>query len=277
MRVSIFTTITDPARRGDNHIAALSCYASLANEVIIVQGGTEMPHWSWFGEADRMKRLYLVSSPWPREFSWDFIGQQFQKGYELASGDWVIHCDLDFIFHDQDYRAIRQVLADNDDAPAVSFYKWQFIQPDRYNLKSRITLAVNKGRYGDRIKFNGGGDLCQPTLDGEYLSPDFVQESRIPMYNYDKICKTEAQVRDDVGRMARAWEKHWGEKILGGPDDSSAYREWCNMMQGRNAKPQKHIPLVMHPKVMQPIIQALRPDQFGYNGFGMFDDNDYVQ
>jgi hypothetical protein len=200
------------------------------------------------------------------------------KGYELASGDWVIHCDLDFIFHDQDYRAIRQVLADNDDAPAVSFYTSGSLSSLTGITSSPVLLwRSTKAATATALKFNGGGDLCQPTLDGEYLSPDFVQESRIPMYNYDKICKTEAQVRDDVGRMARAWEKHWGEKILGGPDDSSAYREWCNMMQGRNAKPQKHIPLVMHPKVMQPIIQALRPDQFGYNGFGMFDDNDYVQ
>ena len=83
--------------------------------------------------------IYNLYYPWPQEFSWEFIGQQFQRGYEACSGDWVIHTDLDFIFHQKDFEAIRKACENNPESPALSFYKYQFIQPDKYNLKEQIS------------------------------------------------------------------------------------------------------------------------------------------
>lgn len=265
MKLSVFTTVTNPTVRGDNWQDALRCYYDLADEVIVVNGGFDMP------STNNLKTVY---HEWPQEFDWPLIGQQFQRGYEAATGDWVIHADIDFLFHENDFARIREAFESHPDAPALSFWKWQFILPDRYNLKSRLVVAVNKKKYGDRIRFDSGGDLCQPSLDGEEIKPDFVDEARVPLYNYEKILKTSDQVSDDCGRMARAWDRHFHDKKLG-YDNESAFDEWVHMMRGRFAKPQEHIKLTAHPKYIQKTIEGLVPDQFGHNGFGFLDNNDY--
>lgn len=218
---------------------------------------------------DPTGKVREIKHTWRKEFKWDFIGQQFQRGYGAATGEWVIHADLDFIFHERDFEAIRKAIEDNQNTPALSFWKYQFILPHSYNLKSRIVVAVNKKQYGNRIKFDSGGDLCQPSLDGVEIKSDDVPEARVPLYNYEKILKTKEQITDDVGRMARAWQRYYGVYKLGGPTDENAYEVWYNMMQGRYAKPQEHIPLSEHPKYIKDTIINLKPEQFGFNGFGL--------
>lgn len=255
MRLSIFTTVTRPDVRGDNYDDAIKCYDDLADELVIIDGhGT-----------------------WPYEFSWEIIGEHFQRGYEACTGDWVIHADLDFIFHERDFSTIRQAMEDNLDAPALSFWKYQFILPDRYNLKSRLVLAINRKKYGDRIRFDSGGDLCQPSLDGKQIKTDEVPEARIPFYNYEKLTKTKEQIIDDIGRMERAYHRrfdHWLYSKDG--SEKSAYQGWLRMAHGRFNKPQQHIKLEDHPKYVQETIKNLTSDQWGYSGFGNLGENDYV-
>ena len=255
MTIGIFTTLTDPGRRGDNYKDAIKCYEDLADKVVIVDGHTT----------------------WGQEFHWDVISQHFQWGYDRCDTDWVIHCDLDFVFHQKDFGKIRQALRDYPDSAAVSFYKWQFILPDRYNLKSRLILAVNKKKYGDRIKFNGGGDACQPTLDDRDLDINNIPQSGVPFYNYEKLIKTLPQIADDVGRMDRAYFSKYGAYLYGNGNDFSALDGWFQMVKGRFNKPSKHIPLSDHPKYVQETIKNLTPDQFGFNGLGILEENDYVK
>lgn len=252
MRIGAFITITEPEKRGDLFKQCLKSAEGFCDVVEVIDG----------------------KETWPREFSWDTISWHFQKGYEAVQADWVFHLDTDFIFHEKDYRAIRRACEINNSQVALSFYKWQFILPDRYNLKSRLVLAVNKGLYGDRIRFDSGGDNCQPSLDGQYIDPNNIPEAGIEFYNYEKIIKTEAQIRDDVERMARAWQRYWGNNKLG--TTKTAYDEWLGMMIGRFNKPQKDILLIHHPLVMQNTIKNLKPNQWGYNGFGRLEVNNYV-
>ena len=248
MKLSIFTTVTNPEKRGDNVRDAMNCYCELADEIIYVDGNCNVASFpdkniGWENDIT----IYNLYYPWPQEFSWEFIGQQFQRGYEACSGDWVIHADLDFIFHQKDFEAIRKACENNPESPALSFYKYQFIQPDKYNLKSRLVIAVNKKKYGHRIRFDSGGDLCQPSLDGNELKPDHVPEAKIPFYNYEKMTKTKEQIKDDVERMARAWQRHFGEYRLG--TDETAYEEWLKMIKGRYSKPQTSFNLDDHPRI----------------------------
>lgn len=251
IKLSVFTTATRPKERGDTYDESLACYSQLVDEV------------------------YVVGRDWPQEFEWPYIGQQFQGGYEICTGDWVIHADLDFIFHEKDFAAIRKACEDNPAAPGLTFYKHQFMLPDRFNLKSRLVLAVNKGVYGDRIKFDSGGDLCQPSLDGKEIKPEYVPEARVPFYNYEKLTKTEAQIRDDVERMDRAYHRHFG-KWLYSDNGDGAYEGWLKMAYGRFNKPSEHIKLEDHPKFIQETIKNLNEDQFGYSMFGL-EVNDYAK
>lgn len=246
---------------------AMACYKDLADEVVLVDG-----------VADFDKRSDgVIGRKWPYEFSWEFIGQSFQAGYEAIESEWAVHMDLDFIFHEKDYGKIRQALKDYPKSPAVSFYKWQFVRPDRYNLKSRLVLAVNKGMFGDRIKFNGGGDLCQPTFNSHNLDLNEVPQSGVAFYNYEKTFKTKEQITNDVGRMDRAYYKHFGERLYSEDGtDESAFEGWMRMAIGRGNKPSEKIPLSAHPKVMQHALANLTPDQFGYDGFGNWEKCSYV-
>lgn len=270
MKLSVFTTVTNPLERGDLLTEPLACYDDLADELVVVDGSTDHLY------LDDIE-FHIRSKKWAKEFKWDFIGQQFQRGYEACTGDWVIHADLDFIFHEGDFSRIRKFLIEHDNEPAVSFWKYQFIQPDRYTIKSRLVVAVNKGKFGDRIKFNSGGDLCQPSLDGEYIKPENVPEARVPIFNYEKITKTADQAMDDAGRMARAWHRQFGNYKLGGLDNESAFDEWFKMVKGRYSKPSEEVPIEAHPKYMRSTILELKPKHFGYSGWGMLGENNYVK
>lgn len=255
MSVGIFTTLTDPSRRGEHYKESLKCYEDFADRVVIIDG----------------------HETWPQEFEWTTISKHFQWGYDKCDTDWVLHMDLDFLFHERDFGRIRQALEDYPDSPGISFYKWQFILPDRYNLKSRLLLAVNKKKFGDRIKFNGGGDGCQPTLDGKDLDINDMPQAGVCFYNYEKLLKSPAQVADDVGRMDRAHFRTYGNYMYGQGNDMSAFDGWIQMVKGRFNKPSKQIKLEEHPKYIQKTISNLREENFGYSGFGILGENNYVK
>ena len=273
MKLSVFSTVTNPGARGDNFSSAWNCYNDLADEVVLVDGSEDAI------ENLTHSSRKTVTSQWPQEFEWPFIGQQFQRGYEACTGDAVIHADLDFIFHEKHFKDIRRAAQRmlDEKLPALTFFKHQFILPDRYNVKSRLVLMVNKRDFGDRIRFDSGGDLAQPSLDGEYISPDSVPECGLPFYNYEKILKTKAQVMDDVGRMERAYKRHFGKTQYGsdGTDDD-AYRLWIEAQVGKFNKPQEQIKLEEHPRYIQETIKNLTPEMFGYDAHGRLERNNYA-
>ena len=98
MTISSFITITRPKERGDLFDQCYKAASGFSDEVVVIDG----------------------DGTWKKEFNWKIIGEHFQKGYETAKGDWVIHLDTDFIFHENDYDAIRNVLAGLEDYPAAS-------------------------------------------------------------------------------------------------------------------------------------------------------------
>jgi hypothetical protein len=259
-KISIFTTVTDPLDRKDLFYQALQSYRPLADEIVIVNGGQRIKK-----TGDRLWDV-MIEHPWSQEFKWDFIGQQFQRGYDACTGDWVIRMDLDYILHEDSYATIKKNLRNHPQAHAAYFWKNQFLIADRYNLKSRPDLILNKKKFGDKFKLNGGGDLCQPTLNGKPLKR--VMEIGAAVWNYDFLLKTEKIVKKDIGRFARAWTQEFGNNKLGGPDDDSAFEKFMEMQTGRFNRPQQIIDLTAHPAVMHNTLQRLTPEQFGYNMWG---------
>lgn len=256
MSVGAFITKTRPEQRGDTYEQCLQSAMGFCDRVVTIDG----------------------ERTWPQEFNWKIIGEHFQKGYENCEADWVFHLDTDFIFHEKDYDKLREVLEQNNEAPALSFWKYQIFTPYKYTLKSRLVIAVNKGKFGDSIRFDSGGDLCQPSLNGEYIKPEDVPEARIPFYNYEKLLKTKAQVAEDCGRMDRAYYQHFGKYQLGTDGtDENAFNGWLEMVKGRYTKHNNTLTLDDHPKVMQDTITNLKPEQFGYSGFDNLPVNDYAR
>lgn len=268
MKLSIFTTITDPLIRGDTVFESLTCYSDLAEEVVVVDSNPDKLYID--------KPTKVVNNYWPKEFSWEVIGQSFQRGYEACAGDWVIKLDIDTIIHEKDFDAIHEACMTHNDQPAFSMLKRQFVLPDRFNLKSRLVVAVNKGKFGDRIRFDSGGDLCQPSLDGQYIAPGTVPDVTIPIWNYEKLLKTKEQIAEDQGRMERAWFRHFGEyQMKSDGTNESAFDKWYAAQQGKFNKPQEKVRLEDHPKYIQETIKNLKPEQFGSSGFGLVEGKVY--
>ena len=59
-------------------------------------------------------------------------------------------------------------------------------------IEANQLLGFDKPVLGDfpNIKMNGGGDLCQPTLNDELLKPSDFPLIKIPIWNYDSVFKT---------------------------------------------------------------------------------------
>lgn len=281
MKLSIFTTMTYPQDRQDAYVEAIASYLDLADEVVIVDGCTSddfasQAHkrecWNDIFKLPGSERINIVHSYWPEEFEWDYIGKQFQKGYEACTGDWVIRADLDYIFHEKDMPRIRLMLDHGQYEFAFCFWKYQFLLVDRYQIKSRPVIAVNKKMYGDNIHFDGGGDLCQPTLNGVVLVSDDVPEIKVPVYNYDFCFKDEKTIRKDFPRFSRAWYRTFKNYGIGGLSEEESFDYFKHMMVGRyTGRGHEEIKLKDHPKYIQGQLRKLAPNKFGHSMFGWVD------
>lgn len=308
MSISIFTTITNPRTRRDAYLEALQCYLDFADEVIIIDGSPISSYYKTILEIDKLKfdrnKIKILRHLWPREFDWKFIGQQFQRGLDSCSGDWAIRMDIDYLLHEDDFEAIKEFLK-NCDAPVACFPKRQFLKADRYSVKAILPIAYNKKKYGNRIKLDSGGDLCQPSLDGVEINKDempiisrkvptiisdnvtdeqkkkrlpgvfeedgmtYTYGSFIPIWNYECLLKTKEVEAKEFYRMARAWGRTFGENMMGIDSEEKALEKFLQMQVGRY-KTAGHniIPIDQHPRYMQETIKNLTPEQFGYNLWG---------
>jgi hypothetical protein len=245
MKISIFTSMTNPEERQDPWKEALNCYEDLADEVII------------------------VGEDWPEEFSWDYIGQTFQKGLETSTGDWAIRMDLDYFFHEKDFDYIRKFLEKNNHHPVVAFPKRQFFTADRYQIQSRICIAVNKTNFPN-VKLNGGGDLCFPTLNGTDLNPYKLPLAKSPIWNYDMMFKSKEIIAKERLRFGNAWFNYFGEKgIFNVKNEEEAFETWFKWIEVKYKKHVFKIKSNKHPIYIQERLSKLDSSQFGYSAFGL--------
>lgn len=203
MKISIFTTLTDPERRQDAYLEALECYLDFADEVVVVNGSKlfnwrledikENGHEYNIFEPEKLK---IINYKWPEEFDWTFISEQFQRGYNTCTGDWAIRMDLDYLLHEDDFEAVREFL-ERCDAPVACFPKRQFLKADRYSVKAIMPIAFNKKKYGDRIKLDSGLDLCQPSLDGKEIDKSEmpIVARKVPTIIADNITGKQREAR----------------------------------------------------------------------------------
>lgn len=246
--ISIFTTFTKPELRNDPWKEALDCYFDFSDEVIVT--GTD----------------------WPEEFKWKQIGKYFQDGFNKSKGDWVIRMDIDYFFHEKYLNKLERVLDKHKEFPAVSFPQYQFFSVDKFHLKTRLCVALNKKRFPE-IKLNGGGDFCLATLDGKLIDPQKVPNVNIPIYQYDSMFRTKNVIAKDRARFARAWFNefnNYGNR--GGPEEDEAFNAWLNTITSKFKYHTNKFSIDLHPKYIKNKLKNLEPSQFGYNLFGHYEN-----
>lgn len=300
MKLSIITTIGNeketPNERGDKWQEALECYCDLADEVIVVDGSSRrkstipLECTKFSSTTGKVISYRLRGQIWPYDWSWEELPMHLNAGLEAATGDWVIKMDIDQLFHEDDFKRVKAVLEEYKDAPVLTFEKRSFTKWNRYYQKGKIPIAINKKKFGNKIRYghatNKKTDLCYPIFwDGDYkmvkdwfgerkipqgvYNPaDFVN-TNIPIYNYDYTFKTKEQTFKEFWRFSQAYHRYFGEWKLGAtPED--AFSKFMEMMEGRKMHVYYDCRLEQHPKFIQKALGDLAPEQFGYNGFGIF-------
>ena len=246
--ISIFTTFTDPESRNDPWKEAMNCYEDFADEVIV------------------------SGKDWPYEFTWDYIGKTFQNGFNQANGDWALRMDIDYFFHENDFDKIKMSLQKFEDYPAVSFPQYQFFNSTRYQLKTRLCIALNKKKFPN-IKLNGGGDLCLATLGGKLIKPQDVPSLNYPIYQYDSIFRTKQIISNDRARFARAWYRYFKDySNRGGPTSEEAFDAWFEMIISRYKFHVNKLNINDHPIFIRDSLLSLKNEQFGFSAFGLKDN-----
>lgn len=309
MTISVLTTQTYAMQRQDPFIEALRNYLDFADEVVIVDGDKEGLTSEFVNRLMRMSdsifsKIKLVNYEWPDEFEWSHIGKAFQKGYEAATGKFVVKLDLDQFIHEDDFEAIRE-FSKGQTAPVCRMPKKQFLRCDYFKAKAHLPFVLNKGKYGDRIRLDSGIDLCEPSIDGEHIDLDtmpivarkipivisdsvtpeqiknrvpnyfieggvkYTYTDEIPIWNYDKSFCDKKVIAKEFARFGRAWKRTFGNTPFSEGDESKSLDEFMRLMKGRWSRHGwTKCELEDHPKYVQELIKNLTPDRFGFNGFG---------
>jgi glycosyltransferase involved in cell wall biosynthesis len=313
-KISIFTSITNPEQRQDAWKEAIGCYLDFADEVVVIDGSDHpgLQNATYNGLNIWKKQPIIIKHRWPEEFDWTFIGQQFQRGYDACTGDWVLRMDIDYLIHENDFEDIRKFL-DNCTAPVACMPKKQFLLADEYRVKSLIPIAFNKKKYGDRIKLDSGGDLCQPSLDEIEVDKEkmpiisrkvpvvvtgaskgqiqkrlpnvqeedgvlYMMDKGIHIWNYECILRTKEVEAREFHRFAKAWERTFRRDSLGAESEDKALQKFLDMQLGRyKAGGWAKCLLEDHPKYMQEKIKDLTENQFGHSLWGNTDCASYFK
>ena len=132
-----------------------------------------------------------------------------------------------------------------------------------------MVLAVNRARYGKKIRFDAGTDLCQPSYMGKTI--DSALKSNLCFYNYDYCFKTREVAGKELHRMARACNSFWADRNWGIESEESAIDVFVKQQIGRLSYPHIHLPVDKHPKYMSKLVESITPKHFGYNMWGFTD------
>ena len=111
MKLSIFTSYTNPDKRMDPWEESMACYEEYADEVVV------------------------VGQNWPNEFSFDYIGKTFQEGFDKSEGDWVIKLDIDTIFHEKDKKKLFYYLKKYEITQQYRYQNFKYSHQKDFTLK----------------------------------------------------------------------------------------------------------------------------------------------
>ena len=177
--------------------------------------------------------------------------------------------DLDYFIHENDFDKLRDYMIKYEDSPAIVLPQYQFFTSDRYQLKTKLCIVLNKKKF-PKIKLDGGTDKMLATLDGKLLTYKNVPQVKIPIWQYDSMFRTKKIISEDRARFARAWKRTFGDYgDRGGDDPELAFNAWFEMIKIRYKKHLFRTDIGKHPKFIKNKLSNLNKEQFGFTAFGL--------
>lgn len=272
MKLSIFTTITNPIKRQDPYLEAINNYCALADEVIVVDGGSTDGSLEEI-EKLRNEKIRVVTYEWPEKWEWEQIPRSMNYGLKQCSGDWAIKMDIDRFFHGKDFDKIRATLEETD-KPIASFLCYNFPITDLYFCKGYRACGINKKDFGERIKLGRSTNMPHLSLShpilvtgtenevpyGEYNIGGHIKLGT-PLYNYDNTFKDKKTIR-------RLWKQYWKAycDYYKKPYPKMDLIKYFISIQKANLKNAAKFS-GEHPSEIGYKIKNITKDQFGYNGW----------
>ena len=261
MTIGAYILLQNPKTNNYPYKEVINCCLDLFDEILIVDGGTDD------GSFDMLpidKRIKIIKREWKEDAGWDFLTQQYDCGLQNLTTDWRIKMDADYIFHQDDLVKLRNFLEQHPNDKIVNFEKRCFNLIDRYRVKTKIGLAINKKVYPN-IHWNTD-DKYQ---DGnEVLDEETWTTSGINVWVYDNCFKTKKNIKKVMYKFAQAcydkYGKDWGHK-----SPEAALKFMIDLFRTRiDTHQQTIINLEEHPKYIQDKIKNLTDKQLGFSLFG---------
>ena len=276
MKISIITTVTDPDKRMDAWREAMNNYLDFADEVIVVNGGAPLI---------LKPPLREILLPWPDDWSWEELPKHLNAGLQQATGDWVIKLDIDQFIHEANFEELRYKLNELDDRKMAvgSLMKVNVYFQGKYAKTGGLNIAINKKRFDDAVfgkDINIKTDLCEPIkFTGEYddkgvpvgigFRDGLLGNTGINCWNFSYAFKTKEVCKDIFYRQALAYERYFGKAVWGKTREGC----WNRLINAYKAVVQRGLKQAedfnIFPKYIRDTYANLKPEQFGYNGWGI--------
>jgi glycosyltransferase involved in cell wall biosynthesis len=247
--ISAHCNITNPETAGYPYLESIKSYSELADEVIVVDGGTTD------GSLEKIKKIPKVKivkgEKWPREFDWRIIGRQKQRGLESCKYKWRMAFDVDYIFHEDGIDILREETEKaKTSVPAMWIRKWNVITKETIRDRGYIPYMINSEdhqaiSYGEaKGKYYNQGTFLFPVVDGIPINRGLasVYTSKTNIYCYDLFFMTREQKMEQRFRFCNSYMRYLGRPEISAEESLERFME-----QQENRK--KHlISIVEHSK-----------------------------
>ena len=316
MKVSAFTLTTNAIKFQYPFIESIKSWLPAVNELVVIDGG------STDGTVEAIEaigdpKIRIVSdekTKWGEEWEYSKMGENFQRGYEECTGDYVFKFDTDYILHEKAYaegydpkfnlwNACRK--ANEQNAMIIGFVRRNLALVDRYFIKKQKSLGVNRNVvkkhsanivYGlDMERWKWGYEPI--SLEREKHGLKFgrlvnalgnTHQSGIEVWNYgfcfcDKPTVKwirQRHVWAEVKQQVKNYD-HFKSRPVIQPEELKKRPSYGLDVQVKDAlgylnnRGQLDVKLEDHPKIMQEKIKNLTPDKQGYNMWGLHDKAKY--
>lgn len=277
MKLSIVVITANPTEKQYAWKEALESYCGMADEVIIVDGGTEpivFPN----------TKVRVVHIPDPEVWNWAEHAKRLNRGLDEATGDWIFKADIDWIFHEKSFALVREKLS-KFDTLLCTMQKMNYYPTMQYVQKGEIPMIIN-GKFKHRIRFGKDlekyTDLTYPILWDEQT----VDEHGVPIgklitqkdwgktseefWNFDYTFKTIEASKKQFLRSSLGHKEYFGETKWGN-DEEEAWQVFLSHMRGLYKRAEKVAGLDALPAPIRTRIMQLTPEQFGYTGWDLME------
>jgi len=278
MKISVILLTANPTEKQYAWKEALASYIDLADEIILVDGGTEDLTTAFPLE----KKLQIIDMPDPEIWNWAEHAKRLNFALDKATGDWIIKVDIDWIFHEKDFGLIRQKLS-YFDTPVVTFQKKTIYPFRKYIQKGEVPIGINK-KDKHHIRFGKDldtySDLTYPIwwqqrklIDeygvpiGKLITKKDWGKTGLDFWNFDYTFTTLENMKKKWLRMSKSHNEYFGSTSWG-HDEEEAFIAFMNNMRGKLSR---SIDLgdITLPKYIKERIDNLKPEEFGHSFWGL--------